>query len=785
MKLIYIVAAWVAGIHIAQAAPQIHTNFWLCGIMLFVALGWAFRRSRRLMLLVAVAALCAGAWRTSLLPPSSEIAAYNGSAGTITGIVAAEPEVRDDRILLRVDAESIFVNNHSQTTSGFALVEAERSARIAFGDRIRATGRLEMPPSWDTFSYAEYLKRQGIFSRMPNAAVEVISAGHGNPIHSLLIELKQSVKRNIGDVLPDPQASLLTGILTGDESGISAELAEEFSRVGASHVIAISGFNMVIVSAIVFRVILTLSGGDKPFAGFCAVAIIFVYAIFVGGSPGVMRAALMSSLVIVGDLLLPPHRTYYRPAPLAFAAVILLSDPAVLHDLGFQLSFCAVLGLVLFADPISLGLQSLLERILPSRLALTLHGLLVEPLVATLAAQITTLPLTILYFGKLALVALPVNLLIVPAQAALLVLGLAAVTVYVFAPALGTLLLWADMLFLSWTIGVVRAFAQLEFAELVVDLDGRVIQAFYILLIGGAIMKDARPQFLQGLLALMRRRIVVVGMVGSAFAAIALMLAMLLSRSDGRLHVWLLDLGHSNAVLMQSPSGAHILVDGGRFPARLLTALGDRLPFYDREIELLAITHPDAWDISALNQVLERYEIGAALYHGQPNRGEVFEKIVEKLETKQIDLIQVRAGYRIQLEDGLIMDVLHPPALPAITDNLHDSALVLRVSYGSASFLLTSDLGLDGQRELLSRGASTATTVLQLPQHATRSSVDADFLRQVQPQLAMVQIDAANLRGDPDSDVLEMLGDDVLVLRTDELGTIHISSDGFELRVHS
>ena len=781
MRLVYIVVAWVAGIHIAQAAPQIHTNFWLCGIMLCLALGWAFRRSRRLMLLVAVAALCAGAWRTSLIPPSSEIAAHNGNAGTLTGIVAAEPDVRDDRILLRVDAESIFVQSHSQATSGFVLVEADRSARIAFGDRIRATGRLEMPPSWDTFSYAEYLTRQGIFSRMPNAAVEVISAGHGNPIQSLLIELKQSVKHNIGDVLPDPQASLLTGILTGDESGISAELAEEFSRVGASHVIAISGFNMVIVSAIVFRVILALSGGDKPFAGFCAVAIIMIYAIFVGGSPGVMRAALMSSLVIVGDLL---GRRTYKPASLAFAALILLSDPAVLHDLGFQLSFCAVLGLVLFADPISSGLKRLLQRILPERLALPLHGLLVEPLVATLAAQITTLPLTILYFGKLSLVALPVNLLIVPAQSVLLVLGLVAVAVYVFVPALGTLLLWADMLFLSWTIGVVRAFAQLEFAELVVDLDGRVIQAFYILLIGGAIMKDARPPFLHRLLTIMRRRIVIVGMVGSAFAAIALMLAMLWSRSDGRLHVWLLDLGHSNAVLMQSPGGAHILVDGGRFPARLLTALGDRLPFYDREIELLAITHPDAWDISALNQALERYEIGAALYHGQPNRGEVFEQIAEKLETKQIDVVQVRAGYRIQLDDGLVLDVLHPPALPSITDNLHDSTLVLRVSYGSASFLLTSDLGLDGQRELLSRGASPAATVLQLPQHAARSSLDADFLRQVHPQLATVQIDEANRRGDPDSDVLEMLDDDVLVLRTDEMSTIHISTDGVELRVH-
>ena len=493
-----------------------------------------------------------------------------------------------------------------------------------------------------------------------------------------------------------------------------------------------------------------------------------------------MRAALMSSLVIVGDLL---RRRTFAPASLSFAALILLTDPNVLQDLGFQLSFCAVLGLVLFADPLSDGLKRLLERLLPGRLARALHGLLVEPLVATIAAQITTLPLTILYFGKLSLVALPVNLLIVPAQAALLVLGLVAVAVFVFVPALGTLLLWADMLFLSWTIGVVRAFAQLDFAELLVDFDGRIIQAFYILLIGGAVIRAARPPFAPVLLSFMRRRMVLVGMAGSFCATIILMLAMYLSRSDGQLHVWLLDLGHSNAVLLQSPGGAHILVDGGRFPARLMTALGDRLPFYDREIELLAITHPDSWDISALNQVMDRYEIGAALYHGQPNTGEVFQQIRAQLESSETPIVPVRAGYLLQLDDGLVLDVLHPFAKPTITDNLHDSALVLRVSYGKASFLLTSDLGLDGQRDLLSRGLVPPATVLQLPQHATRSSLAAEYLDKVQPQLAMVQIDAANPRGDPYPDTLTMLGD-VPVLRSDEKGTIHISTDGERLFVH-
>ncbi|MXV94008.1 MAG: DUF4131 domain-containing protein [Chloroflexi bacterium] len=781
MRLIYIAVAWVVGIQLAQVLPQFSADFWLCGITLCLALGWAFRHSRRLLLLGALATLFAGAWRTALISPGSDIAAYNGSAGTVTGIVAAEPDARDDRILLRVEAESIFAHNELQATSGLALVEAPRNAGVAYGDRIRATGSLTIPPSWDTFSYADYLMRQGIFSRMPNAAVEVVSAGHGSPFPSLLIELKQTVKRNIGAVLPDPQASLLTGIVTGDESGISSELAEDFSRVGASHVIAISGFNMVIVSAIAFRVILALAG-DKAFAGFSAVAIIFVYAIFVGGSPGVMRAALMSSLVIAGDLL---RRKTFKPASLAFAALILLViDPYALQDLGFQLSFCAVLGLILFADPLSERLKRLLQRILSERPAKITHGLLAEPLVATLAAQITTLPLTILYFGKLSLAALPVNLLIVPAQSALLVLGLVGLAVYVFVPALGSLLLWVDMLFLSWTIAVVRAFAKFNFAELAIGFDGRVIQAGYVLLIGAAIMEKARPQSMKRLLTFMRGQKAIIGLFACACALSLLILAMLLSRGDGRLHVWLLDLGHSNAVLIQSPGGAHILVDGGRFPARLLTALGDRLPFYDREIEVLAITHPEAWDISAVKQALGRYSIGAALYHGQENTGEEFQQILGRLQETGTPVVEVRAGYRIEVDDGLVLDVLHPPTKPAITDNLHDSALVLRISYGNASFLLTSDLGREGQAGLLSRGGWLHATVLQLPQHATRGSLDASFLGTVDPQLAMVQVDTANLRGDPNADTLALLdAEDVPVYRTDEAGTVHISSDGARLFV--
>ena len=189
----------------------------------------------------------------------------------------------------------------------------------------------------------------------------------------------------------------------------------------------------------------------------------------------------------------------------------------------------------------------------------------------------------------------------------------------------------------------------------------------------------------------------------ASLALLALMLAMLWSRSDGKLHVWLLDVGHSNAVLMQTPGGAQILVDGGRYPSRLLTAIGDRLPFYDRELEILVITHPDEWDIAALESVLSRYSVGAALYHGQANDSEVFSRIMQRLTQSNTPLVEARAGYRLELDDGVTIEVLHPQTRPRITDKLNDHTLALRVSYGGVSFLLTSDLSAAGQREKLAQ----------------------------------------------------------------------------------
>ncbi|MCY3914694.1 MAG: ComEC/Rec2 family competence protein [Chloroflexi bacterium] len=780
MRLIVFASAWVLGISVSRVVPAIQPSIWFTSAMAAGIIWLLFRRRLPWWILAGLIAFAAGGFRLSLLPQNSDIAQYNGYSGTITGLVVERPNLREDRVQLRLESETIFVNGKHADTGGLVLVEAGRSVEAHYGDRIRATGLLAVPATWDNFSYADYLGRQGVFTIVRNAGVEVVGSGDGNALHAALIKLSETVERSISSAIPEPQAGLLTGILLGDEDGISGELKDAFSRVGAAHVVAISGFNMVVISGIVVRVLSGFFQRNKVAVTLNALSVIAVYALFVGASPGILRAALMSGLLVVGSQL---KRKTFLPTSLAFAALLLsLHDPNVILDIGFQLSFLAVLGLGLFADPLSTRFRRLLGKFLPGAAANAVHRFLNEPFIVSVAAQITTLPLIILYFGRLSIVALPVNMLIVPAQPAVLLLGMAAAVVHAFIPALGMLIFWADLVFVSWTIAVVRFFAELPFAELIVDLDGRLIQAFYMLLFGGAILHAARPSIWQKLQDVIKRNSMIVSLCATAALIVILMSAMSLSRADGHLHVWLLDLGHSNAVLMQTPGGAQMLVDGGRFRSRLLTAIGDRLPFYDRAIEILVITHPDAWDIAALNSVLERYAIGAVLYHGQVNRDHNVEIIFERLRSTDTPIVQVRAGYSLRLSDGVLIEVVHPKTQPKISERLNDHVLTLRVTYGDASFLLTSDLSAAGQRAMLASGFAKPTTVLQIPQHGGARAIDDAFLSAVQPQIATLQSDLANRRGDPDPDTLAKLKETKL-FRTDEHGAIHLRTDGNSITV--
>jgi competence protein ComEC len=777
VRLVYFTIAWTAGIITGWQILSITPSAWLVFALATGVIVFAFRKSRDYRLpLIVLSMFALGGLRIALYPSTSPISTYNNTGGlTVEGVVVGDPDVRDERTLLRVEVEWIERGGEIIPTSGFVLVQAPRLSHIRYSDKIRATGTLITPAEYDTFSYADYLARIDVFSIMRNAIVEVQNENTGNGFFASLYNLRQQAARNIAIHLPEPQAGLLTGILLGNERGISPKVSDAFNAVGASHVIAISGFNMAVISGIVTGLLKRFIR-RRSLAGLLAVIVLMVYTLFVGANAAVVRAAVMSSLVIIAGLV---RRKTYVPASLAFVALVMsIQNPTVLWDLSFQLSFFATLGLTLYTEPLQKRFDILLEKLFSKRRAKTISAIVSEPLIVTLAALVFTLPLTVLYFNRMSLLVLPVNLLIVPVQTLLLFTGGLATLIAFVLPSVAQILYWLCMVLLSWTIEVVRGFAELPIASAEFALDSRVVFAFFVITIGWAMMRATQPDWWLSIVRFVRSRAVLTTTLATGGALTLLIFGVIISRPDGRLHVWMLDVGHSNAVLIQTPSGAQMLVDGGRFPSRLLTSIGDRLPFTDREIEILFITQPDEFQFGALPSVLARYSTGAVIMTGQPNLSPAYLELQTALAGRNI--VNVTAGYTVEVGDGVRVEVLSPQTAPTLEDDISNSAMALRVVYGDVSILLTGQVSVEAQEVMLQNGVYPLSTVLQLPRQGTQRSLDDEFLAVVQPSLVLLQSDRANLRGDPHPDTLAMLPN-VPLYRTDEHGIVHLWTDGREL----
>ncbi len=250
---------------------------------------------------------------------------------------------------------------------------------------------------------------------------------------------------------------------------------------------------------------------------------------------------------------------------------------------------------------------------------------------------------------------------------------------------------------------------------------------------------------------------------------------------DGRLHVYFLDVGQGDAILIRAPDGRQVLVDGGPSPAALLDELGSLLPFWDRTLDMVVLTHPDTDHMNGLLPLFERYRIATVLDTVQDG-GEA-PAWSAALAAHRGQRITARRGMRLVLDD-LRITVLHPaePLLPETSDNA--ASLVLRLDYGEISLLLMGDAEQATEEALLAAGQPLQADVLKVAHHGSGGGTSAAFLAAVQPQLAVIQVGADNRFGHPHPDTLTRLAP-AQVLRTDQDGRIEVTSDGRRLWVEA
>jgi competence protein ComEC len=300
--LIRIGLAWMAGIALAR---WLDPPWGVVAVLAAPAIGtlWLYRHSRAARLWAVVAlSLLAGAWRLQFFQPTfdeNHVAFFNDRPEPVilTGLVADEPDVRDNYTNLRLRVETIVIDGPARPVNGLVLVRAPRFPEYVYGDRLAVRGQLETPPVFEDFSYKDYLARFGIHSLIRRPQVERLASGQGNPFWAAMLAFKSRASQSINHILEEPYASLLNGILLGIETGIPRQLYEAFNLTGTSHVIVISGSNISLVAGILL--LLGQKAIGKRFAPPLAMVGILIYTFLVGADAAVSRAAVMGLIWVL------------------------------------------------------------------------------------------------------------------------------------------------------------------------------------------------------------------------------------------------------------------------------------------------------------------------------------------------------------------------------------------------------------------------------------------------------------------------------------------------------
>jgi competence protein ComEC len=664
---------------------------------------------------------------------------------------------------------------------------------IVPGDRVILEGRIRPRPD---SPFGAYLLRIGAVGTLTTRTFTIEPAAD-DPVRRLE-SLRQGAADALARVLPEPEAGLAAGIIIGLRDHVDRDLAAAFTTAGVSHVVAISGWNIAIVAAAIAA--MTGRLGRRRRSVVTIVAIV-AYVAFAGASPSVVRAALMAGVVLLAR---ESGRAGRATAALGWAATLLLvSDPNLIADAGFQLSSLATAGLIAWGTPLTNWIETVGRGRLP--------GWLAESLGVSLAAQAATLPIILVSFGRLAVLSPLVNLVVVPLVAPAMAAGLVALgggaAVAVGAPHIvGAVAAAPGWVILRILVGVVEGAASLPFASVTLDapldlMGGAIATAGLVGLTwwrrtrrprGPASVGTAdptrpanpisdpsparsrrgdvgRPAHRAGVLALIISTSVVGGVV--------------VARPAGIARISVLDVGQGDAILVEGSRGGRMLIDGGPNPDALLVALDRRIPPWDRRIDAVILSHPHEDHVAGLALLLARYHVDRVFEPGMRGPGPGYAAWLRALIRSGAALrLSLAAGDRLAV-DEIDLRVLWPlrgqvPAEPPDGGTgINNVSVVLIGQVGERRFLLMGDVEEAIDPTLL-EDELPRVDFLKVAHHGSRTATTQAFVDAVRPKVAVASAGAGNPYGHPAAATLERLAESgARVLRTDRDGTVVV---GFE-----
>ena len=816
-------AAIAAGILISRFVPFRETEL-LAAIAAFLLLGiLALRRQSRILAgaCCVPGLVCAGALLAvvHVPPPAPELDVEGRETVILGGCVVEPPAISGERERFLLELEP-----HTRAQVTLYTKDGAPLPPLRYGQKIELDARVRKPRNYGNpgaFDYAHYLSRQDIFWTASGAAdtVRVLSGRCGSPIQKFAMDLRAAVLERTERLYHgnDYQAGMMQAILIGQNFQLQKIWTEQYRNTGTFHVLVVSGTHVAILAAF-FLFALRICFVPESAAMLLTVLAAWLYALMTGWGAPCVRSAAGLTLFMVCSYFYRERRTLNLLAAVALG--FLVCDPDQLFEASFQLTFLAVAFLGAFATPLVRATSGPLARGLTDLdnagrdvyLAPRVAQFRVEMrlLVETLGA-VTRLPLRaatwaitvptrvlfffyevtaisaviqialalpmVVYFHRLGVSGLSANAFAVPIMGLTVPVGFIAVaTGWAWVARLGGWLLRLSQIVVGWH-------AAIEPHWRVPTPPVWLGIAFSAALLAFAV---ARGRWWRG----------------ASAAAVAASLGLLVWRPfppevhRGQLEMSAIDVGQGDSILLVFPDGKRLLMDGGGIPAfghqtRSQLDIGEDVvaPYlWDRgmrTVDAVALSHAHEDHIGGLPALVADFR-PKELWTGATPDSPTWRTLRGEAARDGVRIVPMHAPACFQF-GGAQIEVLapFPDYIPGDTPKNNDS-LVLRVTYGSRSFLLTGDVERPIEREMLTANEIQHADVLKVAHHGSRTSSTEDFLSAVHPMFAIISVGLDNSYGHPNREVLDRLKQHhAAIWRTDQNGIISVLTDGRQVTVES
>ncbi|HEX9022966.1 MAG TPA: DNA internalization-related competence protein ComEC/Rec2 [Geobacteraceae bacterium] len=774
----------IAGLFFGLISPGFQLE-WPVLLLLAMAL-CAVPCKSRLPFHLAISSLLFLASIASLKPylhpdlPPSHIARFSSEEPLIVeGVIDSRPETTERGFRLYLRAKEVRRNGVRQTVAGRLLLSVkEGELHFVTGDRIGFASRIRIPRNYGMpgeFDMERYLAFRGVFATAHvNATDDLVFLGKSGEfalqrrIDAIALYLGRFIKAS----LPPTEGAIMRALLLGDMGGVPREMKDAYARTGVNHILSISGFHVGIIAFFIFQVLIFLAKRSeflllhlnlRRFTLALTLPVLVFYLFLSGAAPATLRSVIMIGVFILAMLL--ERETDPVDSLMLAAVVILAGSPCALFDISFQLSFLAFWGLVVLT-PIFASPFKAIEGKMRRRLLLFF--------LATAAATAATIVPVAYYFHRATLTGLISNFLIVPLLGyGAVVLGFVALPFVYFAPffAKGLLLATAFLVKLSNTAILLLAKipALPVFSPTWLDL-----AILYALLMVVTFVKPDK----------LRRY--------GAFSLLFLLSVTLLAKpmpERGKLALTFFSVGQGDSALIEFPDGKKMLVDGGGSYNQGAWDVGERLlvpalwKMGIKKLDYMVLTHPHPDHCQGLVYVAANFAVGEFWEGGSyPENGE-YRALRDVLRAHQVPIRTINAATAPLEIGGARIEPLAPLVRKGLTgpaefSDMNDESLVLRITAGAYSVLLTGDIGQEIERRLIAHPERLQCNILKISHHGSRHASSVPFLKAAAPGMAVISAGYGNSFHLPSRETLDRLAAlGIRIYRTDLDGTVRIVCD--------